>query len=191
MRKDYRQLLEEAQFYLDKGDWEHGVPLLQQASKQAGEEGEPIQQSVILNNLALVQERAGQGVIARETLLYSLKLLRHVNALNEIQVLNNLGLIERNLGNLDEAIKYYEKILKIIEDIDEPFEEVRALTTLGLLYKDQNKLTKAIAHVQDALTLLEDTTVAALCEQREEGCRETVSSALALILEQLNDSPER
>lgn len=181
MSKDYKQLIEAAESYLDKGDWERGLPLLKQASELAGEAEEPIQQSAILNNLALAQERAGQGETARETLLYSLKLLRHANASNEIQVLNNLGLIERDLGNLDGAIKYYETILEILEDIDEPFERVRALTTLGLMYKDQNKLTKAIAYVQDALTLLEDDTVAALCEQREQGCRDTVLSALALL----------
>ncbi len=176
---------------MDKGDWEHGFTLLQQASKLAGEAEEPIQQSTILNNLALAQERAGQGETARETLLYSLKLLRHANALNEVQVLNNLALIERDLGHLDEAIKYYQTILEILKDIDEPFEKIRALTLLGLVYKDQKKLTKAITYVQDALTLLEDTTVVALCEQREPGCHDSVLSALALIQEQLNDFSER
>ncbi|NET73727.1 MAG: tetratricopeptide repeat protein [Sphaerospermopsis sp. SIO1G2] len=96
MSQNHIQILEQAQFCLDSGDREQGIILLQQASELAEKTGEPVQQSAILNNLALEQDRVGQGEEARESLLLSLKILQSANTLNEAHVLKNLGLIERN-----------------------------------------------------------------------------------------------
>jgi tetratricopeptide (TPR) repeat protein len=153
---DYKQLIELAQSYLDGGDQERGLALLKQASEVAGAAGEPIQQSAILNNLGLEQERAGQGEIARDTLLRSLNLLRHANALNEANILNNLGLIERNLGNLDAAKQYYQSALELVTKVNERVEIAWALSNLGIVSKDQSQLTQARAYFDRALTLLED-----------------------------------
>jgi tetratricopeptide (TPR) repeat protein len=131
MSKGYIQMVEEAQFYLDSGDREHGITLLQQASELAQEAGEPVGQSAILNNLALEQDRAGQGESARENLLLSLKILQDANALNEAQVLKNLGLIERNLGNLDVAKQHYQLALELVKKIDNQLEMAWLLNEIG------------------------------------------------------------
>ena len=192
---DYRQLIEESQVYIDSGNLESGIALLQEASEKAREAGEPLQQSAILNNIALLQERFGRALAARDTLLRSLKILKRTNALNESQVLNNLGLIERNLGNLKEAKKYYQDAFHIVESLPDDLECLVAiahsLTNLGLVCKDLSQLTEARVYLAKALNLLEDSRVESfLCAQEEEtesSYLANVLSALALTLERLND----
>lgn len=181
------QIIEETQVLLKKGDWEHGFALLLEASELARAAGETIEQGIILNNLGLAQNSAGQILPARETLLYSLKLLENTNSLNEAFILNNLGLVEQNLSNLDAAEKYYEMALKILEETDEQLEIARTLTNLGLVCKDQNQLTEARAYLEKASSILENYIVKATGEQEEPSYRGHVLSALALVLERLQD----
>ncbi|MCW6050134.1 hypothetical protein K4039_08570 [Lyngbya sp. CCAP 1446/10] len=63
--KNHVDLVEEANLLLSEGDLEGGTTLFEQASQLAEEAGEFIQQSAILNNLALVQERFGFGIAVR------------------------------------------------------------------------------------------------------------------------------
>jgi tetratricopeptide (TPR) repeat protein len=179
MSKGYIQMVEEAQFYLDSGDREHGITLLQQASELAQEAGEPVGQSAILNNLALEQDRAGQGESARENLLLSLKILQDANALNEAQVLKNLGLIERNLGNLDVAKQHYQLALELVKKIDNQLEMAWLLNEIGIICKDQGQLTEARAYCEKALGLLQKEDAAYI--------RASVLFGLALIWELMHE----
>jgi tetratricopeptide (TPR) repeat protein len=179
MSKDYIEIIEEAQFYLDSGQQERGIALLHQASELASLAGEPIQQSAILNNLALEQERVGQGTAARESLLQSLKILQQANALSEAAVLKNLGLIERNLGNLDAAKQYYQSALELVTKIDDQLEMAWLLNELGIVCKDQGQLTEARVYCEQALDLLKD--------QEAFDVYAHVLTGLALILELMHD----
>ena len=179
MSRDYIQMVEEAQFYLDNGDREHGITLLQKASELAEEAEEPVQQSAILNNLALEQDRAGQGEAARENLLLSLKILQYANTLTEAYVLKNLGLIERNLGNFNAAKQYYQLALKLVEKIDDQLEIAWLLNEIGIVCKDQGQLTEARAYCEQALAFLKKEEAA--------NSQASVLSGLALILEQIHD----
>lgn len=194
--KNHVDLVEEANLLLSEGDLEGGTTLFEQASQLAKEAGEFIQQSAILNNLALVQERFGFGIAARDTLLRSLKILQRANARNENYILSNLGLIERNQGNLKLAKKYYLDAFQIVEsllgeDLDCQVAIAQSLTNLGLVSKDLSQLTEARAYLEKALNLLENSRVESfLCTQEEENeCSyvANVLSALALTLERLND----
>lgn len=193
---NYAELVESANLLLEQGDLEGGIVLFERASTLAEEAGEFIQQSAILNNLALVQCRFGLALAARDTLQRSLKILQRTNARNENYILNNLGLIERNLGNLHSAKQYYQKAFQIVEsllgeNLDCQVAIAQSLTNLGLVCKDLSQLTEARAYLAKALNLLEDSRVESfLCRQEEENeCSyaANVLSALALTLERLND----
>jgi tetratricopeptide (TPR) repeat protein len=193
---NYAELVESANLLLEQGDLEGGSVLFERASTLAEEAGEFIQQSAILNNLALVQYRFGLALAARDTLQRSLKILQRTNARNENYILNNLGLIERNLGNLHSAKQYYQKAFQIVEsllgeNLDCQVAIAQSLTNLGLVCKDLSQLTEARAYLAKALNLLEDSRVESfLCRQEEENeCSyaANVLSALALTLERLND----
>ena len=179
MSKDYMQMIEEAQVLLKKGDGEDGFALLQKASELAEAAEEFVQQSAILNNLALEQDRAGQGEAARENLLLSLKILQHANTLSEAQVLKNLGLIERNLGNFNAAKQYYQLALTLVKKIDDQLEIAWLLNEIGIICKDQGQLTAARAYCEKALVLLKKEEAADI--------QASVLSGLALILELMHD----
>ncbi|MCC3600056.1 MULTISPECIES: tetratricopeptide repeat protein [unclassified Microcoleus] len=193
---NYVELVESANLLLEQGDLEGGIVLFERASTLAEEAGEFIQQSAILNNLALVQDRLGLALAARDTLQRSLKILQRTNARNEHYILNNLGLIERNLGNLHSAKQYYQNAFQIVEslqgeNLDCQVAIAQSLTNLGLVCKDLSQLTEARAYLAKALKLLEDSRVESfLCTQEEENeCSyvANVLSALALTQEKLND----
>lgn len=179
MSTDYTKLVDEAQYYLDNGERERGINLLQQASELAQAAEEFVQQSAILNNLALEQDRAGQGEAARESLLLSLKILQNANTLSEAQVLKNLGLIERNLGNFNAAKQYYQLALKLVTKIDDRLEMAWLLNELGIVCKDQGQLTAARAYCEQALAFLK--------KQEAPDIQAYVLSGLALILELMHD----
>ncbi|MCC3509493.1 MAG: tetratricopeptide repeat protein [Microcoleus sp. PH2017_17_BER_D_A] len=110
--------------------------------------------------------------------------------------MNNLGLIERNLGNLHSAKQYYQNAFQIVEslqgeNLDCQVAIAQSLTNLGLVCKDLSQLTEARAYLAKALKLLEDSRVESfLCTQEEENeCSyvANVLSALALTQEKLND----
>jgi tetratricopeptide (TPR) repeat protein len=193
---NYVELVESANLLLEQGDLEGGIVLFERASTLAEEAGEFIQQSAILNNLALVQDRFGLAFAARDTLQRSLKILQRTNARNENYILNNLGLIERNLGNLHSAKQYYQNAFQLVEslqgeNLDCQVAIAQSLTNLGLVCKDLSQLTEARAYLAKALKLLEDSRVESfLCTQEEENeCSyvANVLSALALTQEKLND----
>lgn len=192
----YAELVESANLLLEQGELEGGIVLFERASTLAEEAGEFIQQSAILNNLALVQDRLGLALAARDTLQRSLKILQCTNARNEHYILNNLGLIERNLGNLHSAKQYYQNAFQIVEslqgeNLDYQVAIAQSLTNLGLVCKDLSQLTEAQAYLAKALNLLEDSRVESfLCTQEEENeCSyvANVLSTLALTQERLND----
>ncbi|MCC3509492.1 MAG: hypothetical protein JGK29_10365 [Microcoleus sp. PH2017_17_BER_D_A] len=63
--ENYVELVESANLLLSEGELEGSIVLFERANTLAEEAGEFIQQSAILNNLALVQDRFGLALAAR------------------------------------------------------------------------------------------------------------------------------
>jgi tetratricopeptide (TPR) repeat protein len=154
---DYEKLAEEAGTYLDAGNLERRIALLEQASMLAGSSGETRAQGALLNNLALAQKHAGQTNDARKTQIRAVDLLRRIDAQAELaEALRNLGFIERDLGNLDAARQDHEAAFATFETLSDSLGMARALIDLGLEHKDQIRLTEARASFEHALALLAD-----------------------------------
>ncbi len=177
-----QHLAEQAQHVLKSGNLEQGITLLEQASALAQKAGDLFTQGTILNNLALAQERSGQLDTARKTIGRAVDLLERFEDKDTEELadaVKNVGFIERNLGHLDTAQRYYEVALEIAQSIGDDNIQAKVLVDLGVVHKDRGRLTEARVHFERALALLDDNQV------------ETRASALlglGLTLEYLQDS---
>ena len=153
----YEQLAQEASSQIEAGNHDGGLALYEQAITLARSEGEIAIAAALLNNLALAQDNLGQGKAARESLLRAVDLLVETEFRVEYaQALDNLGYIERDLGNLNVALKYHQMAQVEFNALGEWENSVHALTNLAIIYKDQGRLTEAKASFEHALALLAD-----------------------------------
>ena len=95
------------------------------------------------------------------------KALENYNALLEItekvgkkdalegkaSALGNIGLILKNKGDLDNALKYHQDALKIHVEIGYKQGEASDLGNIGLIYSDKGDLDNALKYHQDALKI--------------------------------------
>lgn len=158
---DYERLASEAWASLDAGAIEQGLIRLEQVVALAAANDQPLVQISMLNHLALAQKRVGQLNQAVQTLTRALALLEATDTLEEhdaryvrAQVLDNLGFIERELGNVNRAQHYHEDALTIFEVFDDTLRIARSLSQVAIIHKDQGRLTEARASFERAITVL-------------------------------------
>jgi tetratricopeptide (TPR) repeat protein len=74
-----------------------------------------------------------------------------------VKVLNNLGIVYKNLGDLDSAAKFLEEAYSISPDLTGDTVRLRTgiLSNLGLLYSRQRLYAKSLAAFNEALALTE------------------------------------
>ena len=65
----------------------------------------------------------------------------------------NIGIVYRNQGKLEEALKSLQAALTIHIEIDNPLGQANTLNNLGTVYGDQSKLEEALKSLQAALTI--------------------------------------
>lgn len=68
---------------------------------------------------------------------------------------SNVGYLEHGKGNLNIAINYYEKALKISQGIGDVSGEATHANNIGFVYMDQGNISKAIDHFTKSLNLFE------------------------------------
>ena len=71
--------------------------------------------------------------------------------------LANIGLIYRDLGKRDEALRYHQDALKIHREIGHKQGEAADLGNIGLIYSAKGDLDNALKYHQDALKILEES----------------------------------
>lgn len=75
----------------------------------------------------------------------------------ERRVLGNMGIIHRNLGNYEEALKYNNRALHICREIGNKYREGRHLTNISNVYIDLGDYEKALMYYQEALAINRET----------------------------------
>ncbi len=70
--------------------------------------------------------------------------------------INNLGYIENNKGNYDKALEYYEKSLKIRNEIDDNFGIANSNNNIGLIYYYHGHVLKALDYFGSAVRAQEE-----------------------------------
>ena len=79
--------------------------------------------------------------------------------------LGNLGLVYRNLGELDKAAQYHEQALVIHRELGVRQGEAQNLGNLGLVYAQQGDKEKALAHAREGLAIAEQIGAPPLIEE--------------------------
>ena len=68
-------------------------------------------------------------------------------------IYNIMGKIEHSLGNLDDALFYYNKSLNLAKDLDNTDYQVDILNNMGKIYRSKRTLNKALSCYVKALSL--------------------------------------
>ena len=76
-----------------------------------------------------------------------------LNALG--RALNNIGYISDNQGDVQKALEYYHKSLRIQEEIDNKYGIAMGLNNIGSVYNNQGDITKALEYFQKSLKISE------------------------------------
>ncbi len=72
------------------------------------------------------------------------------------KVYSNIGLLNRSKGDLDKALEYYKKSLKIKQNFDDKPGIASTLSGIGLVYLDKGELTRAKEYLEEAMQILEN-----------------------------------
>src|SRR5919202_1046132 len=176
--------LAEAASLLERGDLD-GAQRLLKVSPSPRSEPENHRLGALRTNLGLAQVNAGSIAAARENLTKALTHLRLAQAEDPSAVAlayGNLGLLEREVGDLEAAQRHYEHSLAVFEELGDRANRGWALLNLGFVKKDQNMLTLARIDLKKALSLL----------TRQEDLRNRGHAALGLgmVFERLNQPNE-
>lgn len=74
------------------------------------------------------------------------------------RTLNDLGVVEDELGNYDQAVTNYQKVLKLISDKPDTRDQATALNNLANVFKDQQKYDQAEPLYKQVIGIYERTT---------------------------------
>ncbi|MGB5927738.1 MAG: tetratricopeptide repeat protein, partial [Cyclobacteriaceae bacterium] len=116
--------------------------------------GDITQQSVILNNIAIIYTQREEYNKSLPYMQQVLKLDRQMgNKLNEAGSLVNIGIIYHNLQKNDTAIQYYERALALQRDIQDSPHLSSTYISLGNACLDLGQLDQAEKHFNTSLEL--------------------------------------
>ena len=73
----------------------------------------------------------------------------------EASTLNNIGAVYDDLGEKQEALRYYEQALPLCRAVGDRAGEASTRWNMGALFKNQNRFEDARRHLQQALALFE------------------------------------
>ena len=71
--------------------------------------------------------------------------------------LNNIGFIYDYKGSVKKSLKYYNKSLKILNEIDDKEGIANSYNNIGLLYFNQGEMDTSLNYYQKSITILEET----------------------------------
>jgi tetratricopeptide (TPR) repeat protein len=93
---------------------------------------------------------------AREALEESVELFKSLDAKPQLMLAHRLvGNVNKDQGNLTDALNHYLEALKLAEDTKDVNEQARTLGSIGLVYKNQEKYKDALEYFNQALSLLQ------------------------------------
>jgi signal transduction histidine kinase len=111
------------------------------------------QRALTLVAISRVFEVVGDYYKSAQFLGHALKLNQAERDINsQATILINLGKVNASMGNLDEALRNYEQVLKYRVDIDRKF-EAEALSNLAHVFSIQGNYSRALDHHKKALRI--------------------------------------
>ncbi len=110
-----------------------------------------------LNAAAMVNLDAGRNPIALEQLQRAMTIAKSngLNSAGEITTLINLGRYTEEIGNLTQAIDYYETARKLADRVNDKASEARAQSAIGQIQLKQKKIKAAIGSLTKSIDTFE------------------------------------
>ncbi len=116
--------------------------------------GHTHRQGLMLGLITNVQLSVGQLAEARQSAERALEYLQGGDLWRQAGVLNNLGLILREMGLRQDVQTYYERALALMKATKDPRGIGIVLINLGALQTDQGHYAEALPYLQQALELI-------------------------------------
>lgn len=117
--------------------------------------GDTCQQGLVLGLMANIQLSVGKLVEARQSAERALECLQGCDRHRQARILNNLGLIFREMGQWEDAQAHCERALALMKESRDPRGIGIVLINLGAFQTDQGHYAKALRYFEQALELLE------------------------------------
>jgi CHAT domain-containing protein/tetratricopeptide (TPR) repeat protein len=137
------------------GHYELGLELYQKAQKLSEELNDKGLLHIALNNIATYYIAKGRYAEGLDYLQKSLRIIEEMGSAGDRRSLayklQNIGLIYRHQGNLDQALTYARRSLEILESIDDKFGIANLRNNIGVIYKAQGNYEQALDWFQKSL----------------------------------------
>ncbi|GEM_PF-2798953 len=128
-----------------KGNLKDALEKYQEAKKLALDHNSPREQIFVAGNMAITQAKMGDFLAAKETYLEVLSFSKKLNLERDLNIsLQKLGDACKDLGQYQEAIKYYEESRGLAIKRTDPQLEAAALSGMSNVYFFQDNYEKAI-----------------------------------------------
>ncbi len=162
----------------------------------------PEEHGLPLFNMAIIQRSFKDYVSSEASMIKAIEMFKESkNNENIYFCYNYLGIISKDLGKYDEAIKYYQNALKYAKKIENgKYREIQALNNIGVVFKNQKLYDKAIEYYEEALSytnllrkrkkfyalLLDNISYAKLLSGNKDGVLDSFKEAMR-IRDSIND----
>lgn len=118
---------------------------------------DPIAEAAKLYNIASGQIDRGEFRAALATLERALKIVRsRGNRGFEGDMINDIGIIYRNLGEYDRALEFAEQALKIYQEIGDRSSVAQSYNNLASVYESLSQYPEALSYFQRALATVRE-----------------------------------
>lgn len=150
------KLYEQANQYIDQGNFSQALTTLKQALSQFQALGDQLSEAGILNDIGLVYRNQGQYETALEYGEKALKIRQNLNDQSgSAQSLTNIAQIYSVQGNYPQAIEFFETALKIVENLGETQSQGYILNNLGGVYQSLGQYQKAHSSFEKSLSIFQ------------------------------------
>ena len=145
--------------YMALGDYAKAIDYFQQGLYLVREEGNRQGELEVLSVLGSARVLLGDAT-GLEYLQQSLTIAREISdKKNESQIFNDIGLVYKNLGELEKAIDSFQKALDLYTKLDEQIGQAEVIKNLGTTYASLGKYPKALEFFNRAYTFFAENNV--------------------------------
>jgi len=142
--------------YLTIGKYDVAQKYFEKGVRTGREENHLWLEGLGLRNLGIVYLRKGEAQRAMEFLEEALSIARRIGWTEEGAILTQLGNAQRDVGNTQQALRYYDQALAFLQAIGDMPNVGAVLNSMGNLKRRSGQLQEAIDLYGRALSTMED-----------------------------------
>ena len=152
-RAEARTLRQFAQLRKSQGAYADGLALCDQALAIDGALGDVRETALTRVVVGAIRDSMGDHPRALESFRQAMPVLGDEQSPEGANLLNEIAITEKNLGNYDEALRFYHRCLDTLVKIKNTAGQVFPLLNLGVLYATVGEEERGLAYTLEALDL--------------------------------------